>query len=155
MDFRTKWEGQSVVRKAFPNATIFRPCPVFGLNDKLASLVRGQLTFFWNKCVPVYDDLTTKKQPIRENDIAKCVLNALKLEESKGKTYELGGPHVLSMLEIYEIIFNIMRIRPTIGYIDGDAAKFVAKYIYNWPYFSLQMMKKSMCEDMQVQLKRW
>ena len=46
----------------------------------------------------VYDDCSAKKQPIRENDVAKCVLNALKLEESKGKTYELGGPHVLTML---------------------------------------------------------
>jgi NADH dehydrogenase len=89
------------VRKSFPNVTILRPCPVFGLNDNFASLVRGQLNFFWNKFIIVYDDSTTKKQPIKENDVAKCVLNALKLEESKGKTYELGGPNVLSMLEIY------------------------------------------------------
>jgi hypothetical protein len=78
--------------------TIFRPCPVFGLNDNFASIIRGQINFFWNKFVPVYDDCLTKKQPIRDNDIAKCVLNALKLEESKGKTYELGGPHVLTKL---------------------------------------------------------
>jgi nucleoside-diphosphate-sugar epimerase len=75
-----------------------RPCPVFGLNDNFASLVRGQLNFFWNKFIIVYDDSTTKKQPIKENDVAKAVLNSLKLEESKGQTYELGGPHVLSML---------------------------------------------------------
>lgn len=41
------------------------------------------------------------KQPIKDTDLAKCVLNALKMEESKGKTYELGGPHALSMLEIH------------------------------------------------------
>ena len=64
----------------------------------MASIIRGQLNFFWNKFVLVYDDCSAKKQPIRENDVAKCVLNALKLEESKGKTYELGGPHVLTML---------------------------------------------------------
>ena len=98
LDFRTKKEGEEVVKKAFPNVTIMRPCPVFGLNDNFASLIRGQLNFFWNKFVLVYDDCTTKKQPIRENDVAKCVLNALKLESSKGKTYELGGPHVLTML---------------------------------------------------------
>jgi len=48
--------------------------------------------------VLVYDDCAAKKQPIRDADVAKCVLNALKMEESKGKTYELGGPHSLSML---------------------------------------------------------
>jgi len=79
LDFQTKYEGEDVVRKAFPNVTILRPCPVFGLNDNLASIIRGQINFFWNKFVPVYDDCSTKKQPIRENDVAKCVLNALKL----------------------------------------------------------------------------
>lgn len=98
LDFQTKHEAEDIVRKAFPNVTIFRPCPVFGLNDNLASIIRGQINFFWNKFVPVYDDCLTKKQPIRDNDVAKCVLNALKLEESKGKTYELGGPHVLTKL---------------------------------------------------------
>lgn len=67
------------------------------------------------------------------------MLNALKLEESKGQTYELGGPHVLSMLEIYEIIFNIMKIRPTIGYINPELCKLIAKYIYNWGYFGLEL----------------
>lgn len=79
LDFQTKFEGEQVVKKAFPNVTVLRPCPVYGLNDNFASIVRGQLNFFWNKFVPVYDDCTTRKQPIRENDVAQCVLNALKL----------------------------------------------------------------------------
>lgn len=119
-----------------------RPCPVFGLNDNFASIVRGQLNFFWNKFIIVYDDSTTKKQPIKENDVAKAVLNALKLEETKGKTYELGGPHVLSMLEIYEIMFNIMRVRPKIAYLNPEPMKFIGKYIYNWPHFSLELLRK-------------
>lgn len=98
IDYQTKYEAEAIVRKAFPNVTIMRPCPVYGLNDNFASIIRGQLNFFWNKFIIVYDDSTAKKQPIRENDVAKCVLNALKLEQSKGQTYELGGPHVLSML---------------------------------------------------------
>jgi hypothetical protein len=28
----------------------------------------------------VYDDCMAKKQPIKDSDIAKCVLNALKME---------------------------------------------------------------------------
>jgi dTDP-4-dehydrorhamnose reductase len=93
------------VKKAFPNATIFRPCPVFGLNDYFASNIQRQAYFMWNKFVLVYDDCSTLKQPIKDHDVAKCVLNALKMEETKvyillikGKTYELGGPHALSML---------------------------------------------------------
>lgn len=142
LDFKTKREGEEVVKKAFPNVTIFRPCPIYGLNDNFASIIRNQLNFFWNKFVPVFDDCSTKKQPIRDNDVAKCVLNALKLEESKGKTYELGGPHAFSMLEIYEIIFNTMRIRPTLGYLDPEPWEVLSKYVYNWPYFSQERFRK-------------
>ena len=74
--------------------------------------------------------------------MAKCVLNALKLEGSRGKTYELGGPHVLSMLEVYEIIFNIMKIRPALAYLNPEPLKIIGKYIYNWPYFSLELLRK-------------
>lgn len=142
IDFSTKFEGEKAVKSVFPNATIFRPCPVYGLNDNFASIIRGQINFFWNKFVWVTNDCTAKKQPIREVDMAKCVLNALKLEESKGKTYEIGGPHALTMLEIYEIIFNIMRIRPTIGYVKPEPLMFLGKYIYNWPYFNLEAIRK-------------
>lgn len=41
------------------------------------------------------------------------------------------------MLEIYEIIFNIMKIRPTIAYVDPEPLKIIGKHIYNWSYFSL------------------
>lgn len=142
LDFQTKFQAEEIVKKAFPNVTIMRPCPVFGLNDNFASIVRGQLNFFWNKFIIVYDDSTTKKQPIKENDVAKAVLNALKLEHSKGQTYELGGPHVLSMLDIYEIMFNIMRVRPKIAYLNPEPLKVIGKYIYNWPHFSLEMLRK-------------
>jgi len=126
----------------FPNVTILRPCPVYGLNDNFASIIRGQLNFFWNKFIIVYDDSTALKQPIRENDVAKCVLNALKLEETKGKTYELGGPHQLAMLEIYEIMFNILKVRPTIAYANPAPFELIGKYIYNWPHFNLEMLRK-------------
>jgi nucleoside-diphosphate-sugar epimerase len=68
-----------VVKKAFPNATIFRPCPIYGNNDYFASNIQRQFYFFWNRFVLVYDDCLAKKQPIKEDDVARCVLNALKL----------------------------------------------------------------------------
>ena len=46
------------------------------------------------------------------------------------------------MLEVYEIIFNIMRIRPSLAYVDPEPLKVIAKYIYNWPYFSQELFRK-------------
>lgn len=143
LDFQTKYEGEQVVRKAFPDATIFRPCSVYGLNDHFAGVIRRQVSFFFNHFVTVYDDCTTKKQPLKDHDLAQCVINALKLEESKGKTYELGGPNVLTMLEIHEIMFNLMKIRPAIGYLDRDFFTWLSKYIYNWDFMGMEYLKKS------------
>jgi hypothetical protein len=49
------------------------------MNDNFSEIIKSQLNFFWNKFVLVYDDCQAKKQPIRDRDIAMCVLNALKL----------------------------------------------------------------------------
>lgn len=79
LDFATKWQGEQAVLSAFPNATIMRPCTIYGMNDTFAHVILRQLTFFFNYFVMVYDDCTTKKQVIREHDVSLAVLNALKL----------------------------------------------------------------------------
>eukprot|EP00178_Gracilaria_changii_P013556 TRINITY_DN38287_c0_g1_i1.p1 TRINITY_DN38287_c0_g1~~TRINITY_DN38287_c0_g1_i1.p1 ORF type:complete len:194 (-),score=3.76 TRINITY_DN38287_c0_g1_i1:40-621(-) len=132
LDYQTKYEGELAVKAAFPNVTIMRPTHIFGINDYFSSIVLRQSVFFLNKFVVVYDDCTTLKQPIREHDVSKCVLNALKLHETKGKTYELGGPHVLSTLDMHEIIFNTLNYKPKLAYVNPEIAMNVAKYIYNW-----------------------
>lgn len=35
-----------------------------------------------------------------------------------------------------------MKIRPSLAYIDPAPLKIIGKYIYNWPYFSLEMLRK-------------
>lgn len=57
-----------------------RPCTIYGQNDYFAHNILRQANFFFNKFVFVYDDCTTKKQPIREHDVSLAVLNALKMD---------------------------------------------------------------------------
>jgi NADH dehydrogenase (ubiquinone) 1 alpha subcomplex subunit 9 len=108
-DYQTKAIAERLVLKAFPNATIFRPCPVYGYNDYFLSIIERQFIFFFRKFCIVSDNCLAKKQPISVLDVATCVLNALKLDNTKGKTYELGGPNVFTYLEIYEILLNYLR----------------------------------------------
>jgi uncharacterized protein YbjT (DUF2867 family) len=83
LDFQTKFEGEKAVLKAFPDATIFRPCPIFGLNDHFTQVIMRMSLLVLHKFVPVYDDCTTLKQPIKDTDIAEALLNALKMESTK------------------------------------------------------------------------
>jgi NADH dehydrogenase len=95
---RSKGEGEAAVRAAFPGATILRPSIVFGREDqftnRFAQLIRAL------PVVPVIGG-ATKFQPIYVGDVARAVSAALATPaDSAGKTFELGGPQVLSMAEI-------------------------------------------------------
>ena len=56
--------------------------------------------------------MDSKVQPVFVNDVALAMLNCLKMEETIGQTYELGGPHVYTYQEIYEQFFNLTNIKP-------------------------------------------
>ena len=79
LDFQTKYEAEAIVKRAFPNVTILRPCPVYWYNDYFTSIIERQWVCLFKKGVIVTDDCTALKQPISALDIASCVMNALKL----------------------------------------------------------------------------
>lgn len=41
-------------------------------------------------------------------DVAEALKNCLKIDETKGKILEIGGPHVYTVEEIYEIMQEIV-----------------------------------------------
>ena len=141
LDLKTKYYGEQEVLREFPNATIFRPTQMFGMNDYLLDRFKRTVDV-WHDFYPVFNDCEQKRQPIYFNDLAQCVLNALKLHETCGKTYELGGPSVYTRREIYEILINILNRPIRLQYINGDLAKLAARYLLNWRYFSLDEMMK-------------
>jgi NADH dehydrogenase len=97
---RSKGEGELAVRAAFPNATIMRPSIVFGREDnfinRFASMAR-LLPF-----LPVVSG-KTRFQPVYAGDVGRAVTAAaLDPGTHRGKTYELGGPRVLTMRELMQ-----------------------------------------------------
>lgn len=93
---RSKGDGEAAVRAAFPEAAILRPSVIFGREDnfinRLATLIR------LSPVVPVVAP-AAKFQPVYVGDVAETVVRALG-SGAAGKTFELGGPQVLSMAEI-------------------------------------------------------
>ena len=94
---RSKAEGEAAVRAALPEATIVRPSIVFGQEDGfLNRFARFQALPF----VPVLRG-AARFQPVWVADVARAIAAAA-LDPAKhgGKTYELGGPEIVSMAEI-------------------------------------------------------
>ena len=92
---QSKAAGEAAVRAAFPTATILRPSIVFGREDQFVNRFAGLIRML--PVVPIIRG-EAKFQPVYVGDVAKAVVAALGDPKSHGgKTYELGGPEVISM----------------------------------------------------------
>ena len=99
---RTKAAGEKAVRASSLSWTIFRPSIVFGPGDGfvslLAPIVRSNPGF-----IPVCRG-TTKFQPVAISDVARLFADALEKPETIGKAFEVGGPQVFTLNDVYREI---------------------------------------------------
>jgi uncharacterized protein YbjT (DUF2867 family) len=76
------------------------------------------------------DGMDANIQPVFVNDVALAVLNCLKMEETIGQSYDLGGPHIYKYSEIYEQFFEITQIKPYTSLVKFEDA--FEYYHYKW-----------------------
>jgi uncharacterized protein YbjT (DUF2867 family) len=98
---RAKAAGEQAVLGAVPSATIMRPSVVFGPEDLFTNRFAGLARM--SPVVPLFG-ADTRMQPVYVGDVATAVADAVDGKTQAGATYELGGPEVLTMREIIEII---------------------------------------------------
>jgi NADH dehydrogenase len=121
---RTKGEGEAAVRKAFPNATIFRPSLVFGPEDELTNRFAGMAR------MPVLPVLAGKRnfQPVYVRDLAQAIGKAaLHPRTHGGKTYEIGGPQAMSMVELHRTILELTGQTPEVIELPDIAGTVLSK----------------------------
>jgi uncharacterized protein YbjT (DUF2867 family) len=119
---RSKGKGEAAVREAFPGATIFRPSIVFGREDQFINRFAGLIRML--PVVPVIG-ANTKFQPVFVGDVAKAV--AAGLDAAEGETLELGGPQILSMLELNRWIAQAIGRDPAFIEVPDTAAALLAR----------------------------
>jgi len=97
---RSKAAGEAQARAAFPGAIVIRPSIVFGPEDgffnKFAGLAR------LSPALPLIGGGVTKFQPVFVGDIAEAVARLIDAGEADGRTYEFGGPEVLSFKQLMQ-----------------------------------------------------
>jgi NADH dehydrogenase len=98
---RTKAAGEAAVMGAFPGASIVRPSVVFGPEDDFFNRFASMARFL--PVLPVFD---TAFQPVYVVDVAEAVAAILDRPDTAGKTYELGGPRVISFREVMELVLS-------------------------------------------------
>ena len=95
---RSKAEGEKRARAAFPGTTVLRPSIVFGPEDdffnRFASLAK------FAPALPLIGGGATKFMPVFVGDVAEAVARLVDKGEADSRTYELGGPEVLTFKQL-------------------------------------------------------
>lgn len=118
---RSKAGGEAAAREAFPGATIIRPSILFGAEDQFINRFAAMAQLL--PAIPVIRP-TVKLQPAWVGDVARAVAAAaLDPAAHGGRTYELGGPEVLTMAQLNRWICEATgRSRHLLEVPDGAAA---------------------------------
>lgn len=100
---RSRALGEAEVRRIFPSAIIFRPSIIFGVGDDFFNTL-GALSRVL-PVMPLFEG-KTKFQPVYVGDVAEAIAAAVEGNARPGKTYELGGPDVLTHRELVERVLR-------------------------------------------------
>ena len=98
---RSKAQGEAAVLAAIPTATILRPSLVVGPEDQFLNRFAAMARL--SPVLPVIAG-DSRFQPVFVMDVAAAVVAALGSPAAAGRTYELGGPDVLSFRAILAMI---------------------------------------------------
>ncbi|HEY0849896.1 MAG TPA: complex I NDUFA9 subunit family protein [Bradyrhizobium sp.] len=101
---RSKAAGEKAVLSAVPSATILRPSLMFGPEDQFTNRFAALAQI--SPVLPLVGG-DTRMQPVYVGDVAEAVADAVDGKTKAGATYELGGPEVLTMREIMQLILKM------------------------------------------------
>ena len=124
---RAKAAGEKAVLAAVPAATILRPSVVFGPEDQFTNRFAALARL--SPALPLIGGGVTKLQPVYVGDVATAVADAVDGKTKAGATYELGGPEVLTMREIMEIILATIERHRMLVSLPFGLAEFQAMFL--------------------------
>ncbi|MDD2868871.1 complex I NDUFA9 subunit family protein [Neomegalonema sp.] len=120
---RTKGEGEALVRAAMPEAAILRPSIVFGEEDAFFNRFARMAQF--TPVLPVAGG-ETRFQPVYVDDVAEAAVRSLEGEIAAGRIFELGGPEVLTMKELMELMLRITQRKRVVADVPMGLMRFGA-----------------------------
>jgi uncharacterized protein YbjT (DUF2867 family) len=124
---RAKAAGEQAVLAASPSATILRPSLMFGPEDQFTNRFAALARI--SPFLPLIGGGVTRVQPAYVGDVATAVADAVDGKTKPGATYELGGPEVLTMREIMEIILAITERKRMLVSMPFELARLQAMFL--------------------------
>jgi uncharacterized protein YbjT (DUF2867 family) len=97
----TKYLAEQYLRESALNWTIFRPSLIFGPGGEFTTMLVNMIRL---PLVPVVGNGKYLLQPVWIGDVAMGFKKALEDSRTYGKTYEFGGPDILTYDQILDIL---------------------------------------------------
>jgi NADH dehydrogenase len=104
--FRSKWAMEQTVQAAPFEHTIFRPSFVFGRDGGVLPTFLRLVRYA--PVTPVVGPGTQRIQPIWVDDVAAYFAKSIDLVGAAGRTFEIGGPDVVTWDGLYSRIASIL-----------------------------------------------
>ena len=105
----TKAAGEMAVREAKPDAVIIRPSVVFGAGDSFLNKFAAMASMA--PALPLIGGGQTRFQPVHVGDVAEAIVTATGRADAAGRTFELGGPEVVTFEDILKLVLRETRRR--------------------------------------------
>ena len=142
---QSKLDGEENIQNTFKASVILRPSIVFGPEDKFFNTFASLAQF--SPMLPLIGGGKTKFSPVYVGDIAKAIIEVLKINNSEPKIYELGGPENYTFKQLMEVLLKEIKKKRFLIPIPFSVAKFQS-------YF-LQMMPNPLLTSDQVELLKY
>ena len=127
---RSKLEGERLILKSFPSATILRPSVVYSVDDNFTTnlmTLLSRLPFF-----PTYYNGRTKFTPIHCSDLSEIILFTLS-KNINSKIIECVGPEIISFKEILIKLLKLINKKRILIPLSLPIANLSAKFFQLFP----------------------
>lgn len=142
--YRAKWAMEQAVQASGLEHTIFRPSFVFGSDGGALRTFVRQVR--WSPVVTVIGKGLQRSQPIWVDDVAAYFAAAVDLPAAANRTFELGGPDVVTWNELYTRIARTLGKRRPLAHVPFAVARVGARLTERLPGAPLSADQVAMLE---------
>jgi uncharacterized protein YbjT (DUF2867 family) len=104
--FRSKWDMEQTVKGSGLEHVIFRPSFIFGKDG--GALATFQRVVRLSPVIPLFGAGDQRVQPIWIDDVAEYYAAAIDRQDAANRTFELGGPEIVTYEELYDRIKRVL-----------------------------------------------
>jgi NADH dehydrogenase len=143
--FAAKWQMEQDVAASGVEHVVFRPSFVFGRNGGVLPTLVRQVRL--SPVVTVIGSGRRRLQPVWVDDVAAHFATALELRAAANRTFELGGPDVVSWDELYRRLARTLGKRRSLVHVPAVIVRPGVRLVEWIPGAPLTADQVTMLED--------